>query len=96
MENPPTSPHILEKYHKPPGFYKKPCKRCRSINTTKHGKLFNKYQRCDLCDQLLEIPSNVKGLGMTTKECIRCGKVNNVKYLPRWHCVDCGLSFLEC
>lgn len=29
-------------------------------------------------------------------ECVSCGKANEIKYLPRWHCTECGLSFLEC
>lgn len=91
-----TNPHIPDRYHKYPGFYKKPCKRCGSVLTTKHGKLLNKYQRCDSCEQLLNIPSNAKRLGMITTECLSCRKANDIKYLPRWHCTECGLSFLEC
>ena len=91
-----TTYYVAEKIHKPPGFYNKPCKRCGSTNTTKWGKLFNKYQRCDSCEQILGIPPNAKGLGMVTKECIGCGRVNDVKYLRRWHCEDCKVSFLEC
>lgn len=86
---------LHEEPPKPLGFYRIPCKRCRSMRTTKCGKLINVYQRCDSCDKLLSIPSNAKRLGISTKECSSCGKVNDVKDFQRWRCVDCGLSFFN-
>jgi 5-methylcytosine-specific restriction endonuclease McrA len=90
-----TTSYVPEQIPKPCGFYMKPCKRCQSMNTTKSGKLVSIYQRCDSCEQRLDIPSNAKSLGMSTKDCTGCRKVNNVKYFQRWYCVDCGLKFLD-
>ena len=80
---------------KPLGYHKISCKRCKSMRTTKCGKLINVYQRCVSCHNLLGVPSNAKSLGISTKECTSCGKVNDVTHFQRWHCVDCDLSFFN-
>lgn len=76
--------YLHEEPPKPLGFYKIPCKRCRSMRTTKCGKLINVYQRCGSCNKSLGIPTNAKRLGLSTKECTACGKINDVKYFQRW------------
>jgi hypothetical protein len=54
-----TTTYVPKQIQKPLGFYKKPCKRCRSMRTTKFGKVINVYQRCDSCEELLGIPSTI-------------------------------------
>lgn len=87
--------YLHEDPPKPLGYYKISCKRCKSMRTTKCGKLINVYQRCVSCDKLLGVPSNAKRLGISSKECNSCGKVNDVRHFQRWHCVDCDLSFFN-
>jgi hypothetical protein len=88
-------PEPIDLDKNPIGFYKKVCKRCRSMRTTKSGKLINVYQRCDSCEKLLGVPSTAKSQGIYFIECTGCRKVNDVKYFQRWHCVDCGMSFMQ-
>jgi HNH endonuclease len=87
--------YLHEDPPKPLGYYEISCKRCKSMRTTKCGKLINVYQRCVSCHKLLGIPSNAKSQGISTKECTSCGKVNDVRLFQRWRCVDCGLSFFN-
>jgi len=87
--------YLHENPPKPLGYYEISCKRCKSMRTTKCGKLINVYQRCVSCHKLLGVPSNAKSLGISTKECTSCGKVNDVRQFQRWRCVDCGLSFFN-
>ena len=90
-----TNPYFNDQIPKPVGFHNKPCKRCRSLRTIKSGKQTSKYQRCESCAKVLGVPSNAKGLHMSTIECSKCGKVNYVKYLQRWQCYDCGFNFIN-
>jgi hypothetical protein len=87
--------YLHEDPPKPLGYYEISCKCCKSMRTTKCGKLINVYQRCVSCHKLLDVPSNAKSLGISTKECNSCGKVNDVRHFQRWRCVDCGLSFFN-
>jgi HNH endonuclease len=90
-----TATHIPKQFRRPIGFHKKPCTRCRSLNTGKMGKYVHVNQPCDSCEKALDIPQNAKSLGMYSKGCIECGMVNDIKYFQRWYCVDCGYFFTD-
>jgi hypothetical protein len=79
----------------PSGYYEQRCKHCSSTKTVRRGLVTNRFQRCNNCNNFLNIPANAKALGTATIECMKCKQNNVIRYTQRWYCpYGCKRTFI--